>query len=68
MGADLKEDSPVAEAKFDNGAGLWTVTIDDSEAEYKARVCTLNIICLTLSVPELHLCLCKQVGSRPAAE
>ena len=23
---------------------------------------------LTLSVQELHLCLCKQVGSRPAAE
>ncbi|XP_053375497.1 conditioned medium factor receptor 1-like [Mercenaria mercenaria] len=38
MGADLKEEQPVADAKFDNDTNLWTINIEESETAYKARV------------------------------
>lgn len=37
-GANLVEESPVQDAKFDKSTGLWTVTIEDSETTYQGRV------------------------------
>jgi len=36
--ADLKENSSVKDAKFSEKDGLWTVTLEDSDVTYKARV------------------------------
>lgn len=38
IGANLQENSPVDTAVFDDGAGLWTLTIEGSDRTYKARV------------------------------
>jgi geranylgeranyl reductase family protein len=38
VGADLKENSPVADAKFDKEKGLWTVYLEDGKTTYQARV------------------------------
>ncbi|XP_060579987.1 conditioned medium factor receptor 1-like [Ruditapes philippinarum] len=38
MGADLKEEQPVADAKFDSNTGLWTVSIEESDVTFTARV------------------------------
>jgi geranylgeranyl reductase family protein len=37
VGADLKENSPVADAKFDKEKGLWTVILEDGVTTYQAR-------------------------------
>ena len=37
-GADLQEKSPVADAKFDQSEGLWTISVEDSDKTFKARV------------------------------
>jgi hypothetical protein len=38
MGADLKEEQPVADAKFDSNTGLWTVSIEESDVTFTSRV------------------------------
>ena len=38
MGADLREDWAVNEAKFDNSVGLWTIYQEGSTDTFKARV------------------------------
>jgi len=38
VGADLKENHNVKGATFDEKAGLWTVTLEDSDVIFKARV------------------------------
>ncbi|KAJ8312054.1 hypothetical protein KUTeg_009427 [Tegillarca granosa] len=37
MGADLREEWPVGDAKFDNDAGLWTVYKEGGDQTFKAR-------------------------------
>ena len=37
-GADLQEKCPVADAKFDQSEGLWTINVEHSEKTFKARV------------------------------
>lgn len=38
MGADLREEWAVNEAKFDNSAGLWTLYREGATDSFKARV------------------------------
>lgn len=38
MGADLREEWAVNEAKFDNSAGLWTLYREGATDTFKARV------------------------------
>jgi len=42
-GADLRENSGVDTAKFDDKTGLWTITLEDGKTQYKARVSLYNI-------------------------
>jgi len=42
-GANLQENSPVEDAVFDDGTGLWTIKIEGSDKTYKARVCNSTL-------------------------
>ena len=49
MGVDLKEDHPVADAKFDTSSNLWTIYIEDITVTYTARV-TIYITLITITL------------------
>ncbi|XP_025090280.1 conditioned medium factor receptor 1-like isoform X2 [Pomacea canaliculata] len=38
IGADLREEAPVKDAKLDKEAGLWTISIEDDERTFRSRV------------------------------